>query len=110
MLYGPFKLLHRHQYFAQGCVNFRFPGIETCNARDDSLVVQYIAEETSAQYQVITLIKIAYFSIVLSTRLRCAKVVFAHAGCASLALMMALSIPSAVAGFIRPSKVPVAGQ
>lgn len=56
------------------------------------------------------LIHVAYFSIVLSTRLRCEKVVLAHAGCASLALMMALSIPSGVAGFKRPSKAPVAGQ
>ncbi len=52
----------------------------------------------------------AYFSRVRSTFLLCLKLVLPHSTCASLALTMALLIPSAVAGFTRPRERPLAGQ
>lgn len=51
-----------------------------------------------------------YLSNVFKTFLLCLNVVFAHSICASLALAIALSIPSGVEGFTRPSSRPLAGQ
>ena len=55
-------------------------------------------------------IMVMYFSRVFITLLLCLNVVVDHSFCAFLALAIALSIPSGVEGFTKPSRRPLAGQ
>lgn len=51
-----------------------------------------------------------YFSKVFSTRLRSAKLVFAHSSCTAAACDIAASIEAGLAGLTDPSSLPLAGQ
>ena len=114
MLDCPFQFLHRNQNLSQRCVDFGLPRVKTCYRSYGLLMIKDISVEGSGSIvwllSPLICVMVMYFSRVFKTLLLCLNVVFDHSFCAFLALPIALSIPSGVEGFTKPSRRPLDGQ